>query len=290
MSILAQLDLSAKKQSKLNSQLFQQFRSFIYEKTGIYFQDNKQYLLESRVGQRLRKLGMQDYEAYFKYVRNGGVFKELPLLVNSITINETFFFRNTSQFDVIEQEIIPQIIQQRSKEGRPRVRIWSAACSTGDEPHTLAIIIKERLLPRYPHIQFEILGSDINTQVLEIARAGVYGQYAVRNIPPLFLGKYFRSEGDKYTLSADVRNLVSFQKVNLTDRGAMARLRAFDIILCANVLIYFDTKSKQQVVASLYNSLNGGGHLLIGFSETLYGVTQVFQPVRFTKTIAYKKG
>ncbi len=289
MSLLEQLDLAARPSSALSTEMFGVLRAFVYEKTGIYFQDNKQYLLESRVGQRLRALGMRDFTAYFNFVRNGGAFQELPLLINAVTINETFFFRNPPQFEVLEQEVLPALLARRASEGKRRIKIWSAACSTGDEPYTLAILIKERLLPKYPGVQFEIVGTDINTEVLETARAGVYGPYAVRSVPPHYLNRYFTAQGARYTLAPEVRRMVSFQQMNLVDRNAMARMRDVDVILCANVLIYFDQAAKQQAVTGFYSSLNPGGYLLVGFSETLYGVTQAFLPVRLNKTIAYQK-
>lgn len=289
MSLLEQLNLNVQSTSELSTEMFGQLRAYIYEKTGIYFQDNKLYLLESRVGQRLRALGMRDFSAYFNYVRNGGTFRELPLLINAVTINETYFFRNTSQFEVLEADILPALIEQRRHEGTRRIRLWSAACSTGDEPYSLAIMVRERLLPRYRDVSFEIIGTDINTDVLDVARRGVYGPYAVRNVPPSQLARYFDIDEERYTLRPDVRDMVTFRQVNLVDRAAMMRMRDVDVVLCANVLIYFDQPARQQAVASFYGSLNAGGYLLVGFSETLYGVTQAFRPVRFNKTIAYQK-
>lgn len=294
MSLLSQLNLPARgpashKGPELTAPLFEQFRAFIYEKTGIYFQDNKKYLLESRIGRRLRSTGKPDFQSYFRHLRNGGMHSELPELLNAITINETFFFRTPPQFEILENDILPELIKEREKTTR-RVRLWSAACSTGDEPYSLALMIKERLAPRYPHILFEVFGTDINTEVLDTARAGVYGPRAVRNVPPAMLSRYFDEHRDRYTLRPEVRRMVHFSQLNLADRGGMLNMRNFDVIMCANVLIYFDNESKQQVVSSLYNSMNVGGYLLVGFSETLYGVTQAFKPIRFDKTIAYKKG
>ncbi|QXD16051.1 protein-glutamate O-methyltransferase CheR [Rhodocaloribacter litoris] len=294
MSLLAQLNLPARSpaasgKAELPDPLFEQFRRFIYEQTGIYFQDNKKYLLESRVGRRLTATGTPDYQAYFHYLLNGGAATELPELINAVTINETFFFRTPPQFEIIEEHIIPELVAQRTGPA-PTLRLWSAACSTGDEPYSLALIVRDRLQARYPRVRFEIYGTDINTEVLETARAGSYGPRAVRNVPPPMLSRYFTVERDHYTLKPEVRETVRFAYLNLFDRNAVATMRNIDLILCANVLIYFDNKSKQQVVSSLYNSLNKGGYLLVGFSETLYGVTQAFQPVRFDKTIAYKKG
>lgn len=288
MSLLNQLNLSVRNRSELAEDTFVRLRTFIYDQTGIYFQDNKRYLLESRVGRRVSALGLPDFNAYYHHVQNGGMRTELPMLVNAITINETFFFRNTAQLEVLEDEILPEIVRQREVDGSRRIRLWSAACSSGDEPYTLALLIKERIQPRYPHIRFEVVGTDINTEVLDNAKQATFGQYAVRNVPPEY-SKYFRQEGDNYTLDPSVRELVSFKHLNLMDKRGMLFMRGFDVILCANVLIYFDNHSKQQVVGSLYNSLNPGGYLLVGFSETLYGVTQALQPVRFSKTIAYRK-
>lgn len=287
MSLLAQLDLPVRKQqSALSDELFVRLRDYIHDTTGIYFQDNKRYLLESRVGRRITALSVNGFGAYVELIMNGRAHTELPELVNAITINETFFYRNEAKFDILEKELIPEIVARQGRE----VRIWSAACSTGDEPYTVAILVKERLQKRFPQVRFDIVGSDINTDVLDKARAGVYSDYAVRNLSPVLLQRYFTRDGTRHVLSPEIRRMVTFKHVNLADRNAMRFMRGFDVILCANVLIYFDTKAKQEVVTSLYNNLNAGGYLLVGFSETLYGVTQSFQPVRFDKTIAYKKG
>lgn len=295
MSLLEQLKVRGEPGSRLHKSsmtddLFQRLRTFIYDHTGIYFQDNKRYLLESRVNRRIQALKLPDYDAYLRYLTQHIGRDELPRLYDEITINETYFFRNTDQFNVLEQTILPDLAEARLKNGPRRIRIWSAAASTGDEPYTLALIIKERIQPRYPGIRFEIVGTDINTQVLDVARAGIYGSYAVRNIPPAYLQRYFKQQGERYHLAPEISRMVTFKRLNLMDRSGMALMRSFDVILCANVLIYFDTHSKQQVVASLYTSLNPDGFLMLGFSETLYGITQAFQPVRFEKTIAYQRG
>ena len=291
MSLLAKLDLPVRnKRSELTDEMFGRLRTFVYQKTGIYFQDNKRYLLESRISRRLIALKLPGYPAYYDLLVRGGINNELKALVNAITINETFFFRNQPKFDLLEKELIPDIVARRAREGRKAVRIWSAACSTGDEPYTIALIAKERLQHKFPGMRFEIVGTDINTEVLDKAQAGIYGEYGVRNVPPVMMRKYFKEDGVRFRLSPEICRMVKYHHVNLSDRAAMARMRGVDIVLCANVLIYFDTQAKQRVVASIYNNLNAGGYLLVGFSETLYGVTQSFQPVRFDKIIAYKKG
>lgn len=288
MSLLENVVHSVADQSGLSAKTFDELRAFIYDQTGIYFRDNKRYLLESQVGRRLKKLGLSSYEKYIELVQNGRRHTELPALVNAITINETFFFRHPKQYEAIAEVLLPQLIEQRSD--RQPIRLWSAACSTGDEPYTLALLIKEKVQQRFPNTRFEILGTDINTEVLETAKEGVYGSYAVRNVPSAYLRKYFTAQADdRYVLSPTLREMVRFTHLNLTDRHTIHRFRNFDIILCANVLIYFDDETKQSVISNLYNSLRPGGYLFVGTSETLHGVTRAFQPVRFNDTIAYKK-
>ncbi len=275
--------------AKLSDDTFLQLRKFIYERTGIFFADNKKYLLESRVSRRLSALGLNSYQGYFSILMNGQGEAELSHLINSITINETFFFRNEPQFNVLEESILPELIRKRKEDGTNKVRIWSAASSTGEEPHTIALIIREKFQPRFPFTKFEIVGTDINTQVLNTARRGVYKDYAVRNIPKAYLDKYCRQDGDKFVLSEEVRKMTDFRQMNLFDRNAMRAMRGFDVVFAANVLIYFDFNSKQTVVSSIYDSLNKGGYFFVGYSETLYGLTQVFKPVHFDKAIAYRK-
>lgn len=287
MSLLENVVPSVADTSSLSRRTFDELRAFIYDQTGIYFRDNKRYLLESQVGRRLKKLGLSSFEQYVELVQNGRRRTELPALVNAITINETFFFRHPKQYEAIAEEVIPDVIARR--DGQRPVRIWSAACSTGDEPYTIALLIKDKVQRRFPGTPFEILGTDINTEVLKTAREGMYSDYAVRNVPPAYLDKYFTSQGDRYVLSPALREMVRFEHLNLTDRHAINRFRNFDIILCANVLIYFDDETKQRVISNLYNSLRPGGYLFVGTSETLHGVTQAFHPVRINDTIAYKK-
>lgn len=288
MSLLEQLEGPARNQSGLSEHMFGMLRSFVYEHTGIYFQDNKRYLLESRIGRRLQTLGLPDFSAYFDFVRNGGFHREMPQLVNAITINETYFFRNIPQLEAIENEIVPELARGRERFNSRPLRIWSAASSTGDEAYSMAMMIREKIQPRWPDLSFELVGTDINSEVIEKARTGVFGTYAVRNVPPEYM-KYFSVDAERYTLRPDIRNAVTFKCLNLMNRAGMSTMRGFDVIVCANVLIYFDGPSRQKVVESLYNSLKPGGYLMVGFSETLYGITQAFQPVRFDRTIAYRK-
>ncbi len=275
--------------SKLTDDTFQLIRKFIYERTGIFFADNKKYLLESRVGRRLAALNMDSFPKYYSALMNGAGANELSHLINSVTINETFFFRNDPQFRAVENLILPELISRRREQGIDAIRIWSAACSTGEEPYTIALILNERFRPRFPSVKFEIVGTDINTQVLDAARRGIYKEYSIRNIPRPFLDKYFDHHKDQFSLREETKRMVDFRQMNLFDRSSMRMMRNFDIVFAANVLIYFDFNSKQAVVSSIYDSLNKGGYFFVGYSETLYGLTQAFRPVHFDKAIAYRK-
>ncbi|MFZ1083275.1 MAG: protein-glutamate O-methyltransferase CheR [Candidatus Kryptoniota bacterium] len=289
MSYTPQSGISSLQGDKLPDDLFQLFRKLIYEKTGIFFADNKKYLLESRVSRRLSALGMDSFFVYYNALMNGQGAVELSHLINSVTINETFFFRNEPQFSVLEQSMLPELIMKRKEDGTNKIRIWSAGCSTGEEPYSIAIMIKDKFLTRFPLTKFEVVGTDINTQALDSARRGIYKDYAVRNIPKDYIGKYFRQDGDKFLLAEEIKKMTELRQVNLFEKSVMRLMRNFDIVFAANVLIYFDFNSKQNVVSSIYDSINKGGYFFVGYSETLYGLTQAFKPVHFDKAIAYRK-
>jgi chemotaxis protein methyltransferase CheR len=275
---------------KMTDEMFRLLRDFIYQKTGIYFQDNKKYLLEGRLGKRLQVLGVDDFEDYFQSLRYGTQSNdEMKFLYDAVTINETFFFRNEPQFEAFEKTLVPQRLNGKSASGRTKLRFWSAASSSGEEAYTLAMIYLERLRPKYPLLDIEIVGTDINSSVLETARSGIYREYSVRNMPKFFLEKYFDASDGRFHISDHVRRLARFEHMNLYDRNRMRMMTCFDIIFCANVLIYFDMRSKIQVVSDLYDSLNPGGFLFIGYAESLHGISSAFKLVNFPKTVAYKK-
>jgi len=274
----------------MSDETFRLLRSLIYDLTGIYFHDNKKYLLESRLGKRLEVLGIPTFEEYFhlvKYLPHGK--NELRHLYEAVTINETFFFRNEPQFQVFQDILVPNLLARKRTGGKPLLRVWSAASSTGEEAYTIAMIYLEHLKPRYPDLEIEILGTDINQAVLEQARRGTYREYSVRAMPQSYAERYLRQENQRYIVREDVRRLVRFDVLNLMDRSAINRLRHFDVIFCCNVLIYFDHKSKAQVVSSLYDALTRGGYLFIGYAETLHGISSAFKLLNFPKTVAYQK-
>lgn len=277
---------------EMDESLFHRYREFIYQQSGIYFTDNKKYLLEGRISKRMEAIGVKSFEEYFQYISSPvNSRRELPSLYEAITINETYFFRNEPQFHALENVLLPEILKLKSTGSafNKKIRIWSSASSSGEEAYTMAMIILEKIKPKYPQFQFEIVGTDINTAVVQKAQAGIYREYSIRNIPSNYMQKYMIANGDTYTVKPEVKSLVRFSVANLYDQAAMRSMNDFDIIFCCNVLIYFDLQSKQQVVANLYNALNPNGYLFIGYSESLHGVSKAFRLVHLQKTIAYKK-
>lgn len=276
-------------EATLSERVFTELRDLIRQHTGICFGDNKRYLLESRLRLRLVACEVTSYEAYLRYVKRGDDPNEIMQLINAVTINETSFFRHPAQFEALEQELLPALVRRRQDEGAHTVRLWSAACSAGDEPYSLAIVLKERVQPRFPRMRFEIVATDIDTEMLAAARTGRYRARAVRNIPTAYLHKYFRRSGEAYVLKPSVKDMVTFRHLNLVDAQAARRMRDFDLIMCANVLIYFDAPTKQGVLQSLRRALRPGGYLFVGGSEALGEEKAGLQSVQSAGALAYQR-
>jgi chemotaxis protein methyltransferase CheR len=263
---------------------FKALRDYIYEKSGIYISDTKKYLIENRLLRILQERNLSSFEDYLKFIRISTNGDELNRLFDAVTTNETYFYRETEQLNVFINDVIPKVLGQ--KKGSSVVKIWSAACSTGEEPYTLSLMLLEK---GYNPKQFEIHGSDISEAVLSSAKAAVYNSYSIRNVPELIMKKYFFSAGQSYVLNDSIKKTVKLIKVNLIDDKNMRLLRNMDVIFCRNVLIYFDTKSKQKVISHLYDCLSPGGYLIIGSSESLHNITRAFRPNVLNKVIAYQK-
>lgn len=269
--------------------MFHEIREYIYQQCGIFFPDNKKYLLEGRLGKRLQVLGLPDFESYLQLLRHGSKRQEeMRFFYEAITINETYFFRNEPQFEAFEHTLVPSVLQAKGSTSG-KLRVWSAASSSGEEAYTLAMIFLERIKPKYPMLDIEIVGTDINQAVLETARKGLYRDYSIRNMQKYYLEKYFISGDSRYQVREELKKFVRFDAMNLYDKPRMRMMTNVDIIFCCNVLIYFDTLSKVQVVSNLYDSLRRGGFLFIGYAESLHGISTAFKLVNFPKTVAYKK-
>ena len=265
----------------LRDESFKQLRDFIYEQCGIFIPDTKKYLIEKRLAGRLQVNRLNDFDQYMGLLRGSRHGEEITPLIDAITTNETYFFREPDHFSVFLDHIVPELLRP----GMKNINVWSSACSTGEEPYTLAILLKEK----YPGLKFGILGSDISNATLEAARKGVYNSYSVRNTPEQYAARYFRRCDNCYELSTAIKECVRFININLVSDRKINFPVGMDVIFCRNVLIYFDVKSKRKAVSNLYDSLNPGGYLIIGKSEGLHDITRAFKPVIIDNTLIYQR-
>lgn len=263
---------------------FKALRDYIYDKSGIFIADTKKYLIENRLSRVIHDKSLKTFEDYLQLLKCSANGNELTRLFDAVTTNETYFFREPQQLDVFINSIYPEI--SKSKKGSGSIKIWSAACSSGEEPYTLSMMIREK---QSTAARFEIYASDLSEGVLNSAKKAEYNSYSVRNMPDAYIKKYFSNSTHSYKLTDTVKKDVNFRKLNLIDSLGMKSLRGMDVIFCRNVLIYFDAKAKQKVVSNLYDCLNPGGYLIIGSSESLHNVTRAFRPRVIDKVIMYQK-
>jgi chemotaxis protein methyltransferase CheR len=267
----------------LSESTFTQLAELIKEKTGIHIPPTKKYLIENRLFKVIEDYNLKGYDEYLymvRYSRNG---KEVDRLCDSITTNETYFFREPLQFNVFIEHILPRIIE--NKQGMKNLRVWSAACSSGEEPYTLSMLLKEKR----PDIMAELMGTDISKRVLQSAERGIFSSYSVRNVDNYFMRKYFTPKGESFALDEKIKSSVRYRHHNMLSGLRPPELNNLDVVFCRNVLIYFDIKTKQEAVSTIYDSLSPGGYMIIGSSESLHNVTRAFKPITIDKVVAYEK-
>jgi chemotaxis protein methyltransferase CheR len=275
----------------LSESNFEALRDFIYNFCGMFFHTGRKYFLESRITRRMEARSIKDYPEYFKLLRSSSDSSgELKLLLTEITTNETCFFRNTQQIAALERQFLPELVETKKKIGFRKLRIWSAGSSSGEEAYTFAMLLLEKRATILKDWVIEIIGTDISEKVLAQARDGVYNNYSVRNMPELYRKKYFKEEtGGTFVLAPEAKKLVTFTCLNLYDDNRMVFMKSFDIIICSNVLIYFDTPAKSKIVQHYYNNLQPYGYFFLGQSESLHSVNDKFKTIHFPGGFAYKK-
>ncbi len=260
---------------------FNKFKSFIYEQCGIKLTETKKTLLEARLQKRMRKLGMSSFKDYEAYVFSPkGMDEELIQMIDVITTNKTDFFREPAHFDYLVNNALPELTDMRNG-GHREIRIWSAGCSTGEEPYTLSMVMSD-YEEKHPGIRFSVLASDISTKVLEHAVQGLYDLEKVAPVPLNMKKKYLLKHKDKtkkiVRITPELRNRVSFRRLNFMDSDYGMK-KPLHIIFCRNVLIYFDRPTQERIINRFAQNLVEGGYVFLGHSETLNGmrvnVTQV---------------
>ena len=271
--------------------VYRQIRDLVYKVSGIYKAEEKFYLLADGCGRRMKQLGARSSREYWDQLtaqpnRDG----ELRQLLNEITIGETCLFRSQPQIDALRKVILPEIVTGKTKQISKRLRIWSAGCSTGEESYTLAMNMmeeSERLLKGWT---VEIIATDLNDRSVETAKAGIYGDYALRSTTDYFKRKYFSIVDEKkLQVRPEVKKLITFSRLNLQDDSKMLFMKGMDLVFCCNVLIYFDGASKAKVINHFFTNLNFGGYFFLGTSESLMKLNEQFHLVHFPGTIAYWK-
>lgn len=266
---------------------FARFREFFYRKTGIHFDDAKRYFVDKRLVERIEATGSTNFRNWFMALRFETSGQELQALVNAMTVNETYFFREAYQFDCMVNSLLAEVVQLK-KPGQ-RIRIWSVPSSTGEEPYSIAIYLLERW-PLIAQYDVEILSSDIDTQVLEAAQRGVFSQRAVAQLPAEYLRRYFTRQGEnEFAISRDLVGAVEFSKVNLCSDADTRRFRDIDIVFCRNLLIYFDDLSRRVAAEAMYDALSPGGFLCLGHSESMSRISSLFGVRRFPDAMVYQK-
>lgn len=254
---------------------FDMLATLLKQRSGLVLTKDKAYLLETRLMPVARKHGMKDLDQLCDAVRIRKDAKVIADITEAMTTNESLFFRDTKPFDQFRNVVLPQLMINRAS--TRKIRIWSAACSSGQEPYSLAMILKEDQA-KLQGWRFEIVATDISEEMLAKARAGIYTQFEVqRGLPIQMLVKYFKQNGDKWHIDAGLRSMIDYRPFNLLEhpRG----LGNFDLVFCRNVLIYFDQPTKAKVLGQVSDILAKDGVLYLGGAETVLGVTDKFKPV-----------
>jgi chemotaxis protein methyltransferase CheR len=286
--------LDIKRNEEAQDPLYLRIRDLIYQACGIYHSEEKLYLLVSACKRRMTQSGgnvgtSREYLDLLSSPSKRDV--ELRALLNEITIGETCLFRSQAQLNALHNVILPEIMAERGKLGLKKLKLWSAGCSTGEEPYTLAMFLLEEKNILLKDWAFDIQATDLNDRSIETAREGVYGDYALRNTPALFKSKYFTPvDGGQLKVRDEVKARITFTRLNLNEDSRMVFMKGMDLIFCCNVLIYFDLTSKRRVVQHFYANLLQGGCFFLGQAESLFQVNDQFRLVHLPGTTVYRKG
>ncbi len=276
--------------SNITSGEFEILSDLVYRKTGIRFESKKLYFITKRIEKRMDALGLEKVSDYLRILRftdtNNQEFQQLTDL---LTINETYFFRDFPQMQVFAEHCLPAVVEKKAKEGTRSLKIWSAGCSTGEEPYTLGIIISE-MIDDIADWDIRIIAGDIDTKALEKARLAIYENRSIRDVPPEYLSGYFKKISECYKVNEQIRKMVQFEHINLSDKNEIRQKRDFDFIFCRNLLIYFDDISRKRLVDQFYVALNPGGYIFLGSSESIGRISTAFRLKKIGGHIVYYKG
>ena len=267
---------------------FRMFAELIRGHCGLHFGQETRFLLERRIERRMRELAVRSFAAYHLELRAAPAGDgELGRLIDEVTTNETYFFRERRQLTALVGEILPETLLRRRGEGGGPINVWSAGCASGEEPYSIVILALEAGLD--PGVDLRVYASDISRRMLQRARQGTYRENAFRETEPNLRSRYFAEKDGLWRISDDVKKHVDFVHVNLLDRSKVALLPALDVILCRNVLIYFDAETKRRVISTYEEKLRPGGHLLLGHSESLINLSTSLELRHLRQDMVYRR-
>lgn len=263
----------------MNAASYKFLQGFLKQRSGLVLADDKQYLIESRLMPIARKAGLDSVDTVASKIKLDERGTLASQVIEAMTTNESFFFRDKTPFDNFTDTMLPDLMEKRRMQ--KKLRIWCAAASTGQEPYSLGICLKE-LGAKATGWSFDIIGTDLSTQVLEKAKSGVYTQFEVqRGLPIQLLLKYFTQDGDIWRINPELRSMIQYKVLNLLD--SYVALGRFDVVFCRNVLIYFDQKTKTDILERIAKQMPEDGYLVLGAAETVVGLTDRFKPVAGTR-------
>ncbi|MGH0032134.1 MAG: CheR family methyltransferase [Myxococcota bacterium] len=270
----------------MNDGEYRMIAELIRRECGLHFGEETRFLLERRVARRMRERGIAGFSAYHYELRSSTGGGELAQLIDEITTNETYFFRERRQLRALVTEILPEAkLQARGRKGP--ITIWCAGCASGEEPYSIAILAAEAGMD--PSGELRVYASDISRRMLQRARQGTYREASFRETEPPLRERYFEEKDGVWRICDEIKKNVDFIHLNLMDRSKVALLGSMDVILCRNVLIYFDQESKRRVIETFESKLRPGGHLLLGHSESLINLSTSLELRHLKNDLVYRK-
>lgn len=265
----------------LTDEYFEKFRNLIYDQSGIHFTPSNRPILESRLRERIRLAGLETVGPYFDLIKKNP--DELKTFLDSITTNLTRFFRHQGHWDSFINHVLPDLIKYKKAKGETKFRVWSAGCSTGEEPYTIAMILEDKLPPGF---SYEITASDLSLKCLMTASQGYYAEQRIVGIPDPFLPRFFTRADEGHQIKPEIKAKIKFDYHNLKFESGYKNM---DVVFCRNVLIYFDEAAQKNVVEKFYNAMTGHSYLYIGHSESLFGMNTQFKFLKTDWAVLYTK-
>jgi chemotaxis protein methyltransferase CheR len=273
---------------KLTDAEYRMFADLLRRHCGLHFGPDARILLEKRLARRLRALELDSFAAYHYRIRSTSLHnEEFANLIDELTTNETYFFRERSQLQALVGEIFVELQEERRGRRRGPITVWSAGCSSGEEPYSIVVLANEAGM--VPGKDLHVYASDISRRMLRKARQGLYREASFRETEPALRQKYFSEKDGLWRISDEVKKHVDFIHLNLIDRTKISLLGAMDVILCRNVIIYFDVENKRKVIQTFHEKLRPSGHLLLGHSESLINLSNSFELRHLRKDLVYRR-